>query len=530
MLLTFVLTSMRAYPQLPTEAGSSTGRSVPPLWGNLHPGTGAVGFRTMFRYDSSRTWKSTRHYDGTFFPDFKGRPIQINLWYPASPGQSSTRMHFGDYVDQSAPQEFTEINAIMRQRGRDDAVGSVPRSEIPELRSAEMNAYRDAPWAKGSFPVILYFGGLNAPINSNAILAEYLASHGYVVASISLVGPSEEQTFQSRTADDLESSVRDMEFAWSVLQAELNIDTAKLGVIGHSVGAIEAAILGLRNADVSAVVGLDGTYGFQGMSGVLTGSYGYAPERMRAAFLDLRRAQGAQGNEPLDLRAIESFRHSDRTFITIEKMHHSDFTSFAMIGSQFHTPLPTGYALNGWNRETGRTGYQQACQILLSFLDGKLKSDSIALSGIDRLAKENKEISIKHLSAVPPPPSPLEAAALASTNGLEPAEQAFIASCADDDLASCMDENRFNSWGYNLLGQQRPRDALAVFQLNAWAHPHSANAQDSLADGYLSIHDKENAKAAVQRAIALAPTDQTLEPAAKSSFLSEEKAKLQKIE
>src|SRR5271154_1072684 len=43
-----------------------------------------------------------------------------------------------------------------------------------------------------------------------------------------------------------------------------------LAVIGHSVGAIEAVILGLRNADVSAVIALDGTYGFQGLSSVLT--------------------------------------------------------------------------------------------------------------------------------------------------------------------------------------------------------------------------------------------------------------------
>jgi hypothetical protein len=48
--------------------------------------------------------------------------------------------------------------------------------------------------------------------------------------------------------------------------------------------------------------------------------------------------------------------------------------------------------------------------------------------------------------------------------------------------------------GYNLLGQQRPKVALAVFQLNAWANPASANAQDSLVDGYLAVGDKENAK------------------------------------
>jgi len=315
-------------------------------------------------------------------------------------------MHFGDYVDQSAQEDFRELNTIMRQRNRDDAVSSVPRNEIPELQSAEMDAYRDAPWARGSFPAILYFGGLNAPINSNVILGEYLASRGYVVASISLLGPSDEQTFQSRSADDLESSVRDMEFAWSVLQTEPNIDKTKLGVIGHSVGAIEAAILALRNADVSAVIGLDGTYGFQGLSSVLTHSHGYAPQKMRAAFLDLRRAQGAQGDEPLDLSAIESFRHADRTFITSAKMHHSDFTSFAMIAAYFHTPLPTDSPLNGWNRETGRAGYQNACKIVLSFLDARVKSDSGALDEIDRLAKQNQELSVKHLTAVPPPPSP----------------------------------------------------------------------------------------------------------------------------
>ena len=522
--------SIRADAQLSTERRAPEQELVPPLWGNLPPGPYTVGFRTVFRYDGSRTWKSTRHYDGSFSPDLKGRPIQFNIWYPASPDPSSTKMHFGDYVDQSVQEGFGELNTIMRQRNRDDAVSSVPRNEIPELQSVEMSAYRDAPWARGRFPAILYFGGLNAPINSNVILGEYLASRGYVVASISLLGPSDEQTFQSRSADDLESSVRDMEFAWSVLQTEPNIDKTKLGVIGHSVGAIEAAILALRNADVSAVIGLDGTYGFQGSSSVLTHSHGYAPQKMRAAFLDLRRAQGAQGDEPLDLSAIESFRHADRTFITSAKMHHSDFTSFAMIAAYFHTPLPTDYPLNGWNRETGRAGYQNACKIVLSFLDAKVKSDSSALDEINRLAKQHQELSVKHLSAVPPPPSPLEAAAFAGTNGLEAAERAFIASCGEDNLNYCMDENRFNTWGYNLLGQQRPQDALTVFQLNAWAHPHSANAQDSLADGYLSVKDKQNAIAAGQRAIALAPTDQTLDESSKSSFLSDEKKKLQTIE
>jgi hypothetical protein len=126
--------------------------------------------------------------------------------------------------------------------------------------------------------------------------------------------------------------------------------------------------------------------------------------------------------------------------------------------------LPTSYPLNGWNRETGRAGYQKVCKIVLSFLDAKVKSDSNALGEIDRLAGQKEEVSVQHLGAFAPPPSPLEAAVLANTNGLEAAKQALITSCGEDNLTCCMDADRFNTWGYNLLDQRRSKDALAVFQ------------------------------------------------------------------
>jgi len=51
----------------------------------------ASEFRTVFRYDDSRTWKSTRSYDDAFSPYINGRPIQINLWSPASASTSDIR-------------------------------------------------------------------------------------------------------------------------------------------------------------------------------------------------------------------------------------------------------------------------------------------------------------------------------------------------------------------------------------------------------------------------------------------------------
>jgi Flp pilus assembly protein TadD len=75
---------------------------------------------------------------------------------------------------------------------------------------------------------------------------------------------------------------------------------------------------------------------------------------------------------------------------------------------------------------------------------------------------------------------------------------------------------------------QRANDALAVFELNAWAHPSNANLQDSLSDGFSAVGDKENARNAVQRAIDLAPSDSSFDSnQARAAFLTEEKEKLQ---
>jgi tetratricopeptide (TPR) repeat protein len=277
------------------------------------------------------------------------------------------------------------------------------------------------------------------------------------------------------------------------------------------------------------VIALDGTYGFQGLSTVLTQSYGYAPEKMRAAFLDLRRAPGAQGNEPIDLSVVESFRHADRTFITIEKMHHSDFTSFAMVGAYFHTALDTNYPLNGWNRETGRAGHERVCRIVLAFVEAKLKMEAGGMTALGHEVHQAGGATLREEAAAPPPPSPLESAALAAAKGIDATEKIFVNSCGQLGVMGCLDADRFNTWGYTLFGQNRPKDALALFQLAAWAHPQSANAQDSLADGYMAVGDNESAKRSIERAIALAPNDPALDQAAKAQFVSEESTKLVKF-
>jgi hypothetical protein len=135
-LLCFAAAPTCSYGQAGIVMAESGAPSAPPLWGNLRAGSHEVGFRTLFLYDRSRTWKPTRTYGGTFSLDLAGRPIQVNVWYPALADRSAKKMAFADYVDQTAPDAFGKLNETMRQRNRDDAMGSVPRCEIPALQSA----------------------------------------------------------------------------------------------------------------------------------------------------------------------------------------------------------------------------------------------------------------------------------------------------------------------------------------------------------------------------------------------------------
>lgn len=68
-------------------------------------------------------------------------------------------------------------------------------------------------------------------------------------------------------------------------------------------------------------------------------------------------------------------------------------------------------------------------------------------------------------------------------------------------------EGPVNVLGYELSQAGRHDDAIAVFRLNTELHPDSANAWDSLSDGYLAAGRNEEAHAAVRRVLELLPAD-----------------------
>lgn len=505
--------------------------SPSPLWDALRPGPFAVGFRTIYRFDLTRTWRRTRPYAHPFAPDLNGRPIRVSVWYPAMLNGNSRQMRYEDYLKTGKEKEFADLDKILEARDRLIAGLSVPPDRLRDLMATRMNAFNDAPPAAGRYPLVLHFGGLDDASTINLfVLAEFLASHGYVVATVPLLGPTNERTPQTRTPADIERTITDLEFAWSILRKEPNIDETKLGVTGHSLGGIEALLFGMRNMNVSAVVGLDGTYGFAGDSVKLLTSFpDYAPPRMRAALLDLRRPDGDQGST-LDLGAEHAFHYSDRYFITLKGMHHSDFTSFAMVAEKFHLGNSPGYVDKfGWTRETGYQGYQVVCAIVLDFFNEKLKGDS---SSAQRLIADVTSATggvFKHEAGLPAPPSASDFAALISTQGLDAATAIVDRYRRDVPDEHIVDQDVLNSMGYTLIGEQQFSAAIGVLRLVTYAYPNSANAQDSLADAYIAAGQKDLARQALQKALKLLPADSSLSEESKKSMAKIEQTKLEQL-
>jgi len=87
------------------------------------------------------------------------------------------------------------------------------------------------------------------------------------------------------------------------------------------------------------------------------------------------------------------------------------------------------------------------------------------------------------------------------------AAQLYRETHARDPQALVSPEFAVNLLAYDRLQAGDKEDAIELFKVNTDAHPASANAQDSLSDGYLAAGQKELALAAEEKCVELLPGD-----------------------
>ena len=499
----FILFGMLLITFLPASAFA---QSEFPLWGKLEAGRYQVGYRTVFARDQSRT------YDVDFGASLKranntGRPVQISIWYPATVDSKAKRMSFSDYVYLLASEEtfgpvtgeqklIAKQKLIMHLKWWTSQTASMER--VDQLMTVSTGAYKDAAPMQGTekFPLILLAQGAHQSSFYHSILAEYLASHGFVVATSPSMGMT--SRLMPATLKGGETQARDVEYILAFMNDQPYVDQSRIAVTAFSFGGVAASLVQMRNARVRAVLSLDSVMGFGRFTPIIKQSAYFDLTRANVPYMHMMPQEG----NGFDLTYLESLKYAPMSVLKFKGLAHFDFSSLGVFENRIF-PVPSDHAT------TIQNGYEIVCKYALNFFKGFLKDDREALAFIKRSPEENGipaglVVASTRMSSDAVPTSE-QFGNLILTQGVETALRQLNEIRKADPANSLLEEQALNNLGYQLIFLGRVKDAIDIFKLNVELYPKSFNVYDSLAEGYMINGDKDLAIKNYELSLSLNP-------------------------
>jgi tetratricopeptide (TPR) repeat protein len=457
------------------------------LWGKLTPGPHAVGFQIMFRRDSSRPYKPKRDYQGNPIAGDRSRPIQISIWYPTSSAGTATQVTFQDYIYQTASEETgsepteqqkqSALNAFKNQWVRQAADDNI-RSAL----TTKTMAWRDAAPLKTHFPLILIAPSsrLSSPVGI-AILAEYLASHGYVVASSPGMGLTSRQV--SFNSVGTLTQMQDMQFILANLRSFPAVDPDKLAVIGFSFGGLAGSLLSMYNGDVDAFVSLEtaaaNNYGYS----VLFQNPLYDPSLLRVPVLHFT---AQEVNEASNDSFLRSIKYAPLTQVKLKGMTPGDFSSFSMIVPMIPVPPPS----EGQPRADNRIGYETICRYTTQFLNAHVKKDQQADAFLKRAPEQNglpAGVAILETRAgLKIPPSEEEFVKILREKGLPAAAAIHKETREKDPDFDIFEPDTLVEIAREYSEQKKTNDAIDLLTFTSEAYPNDSATYELLGTIYMN--------------------------------------------
>jgi len=380
----------------------------PPLWGKLSPGSYAVGFKSFWQLDYARRYQMTFEDKTAYAPGKAPRPILINIWYPAKPTSNAKPMQHRDYLDiPSTDPMLARFSAKLVEYDRGVITKELLGKPAKELNDQEKQvleqfldtptaSIRNAPPKEGKFPLVIYHSGNGSSFEDNAVLCEFLASHGYVVFGSAFQEPSG----ASFNVDN--GNIRDFEYLIGYAHQLSNVDWNHIGVIGHSAGA--HAVLTYRaqsHCAADAIVSLDTTQDYYSLADnrwePMTTTVVKNTKNMTGPLLMV-------ANPHAFFELADSLSFARRYYFTIKDLDHNDFISQGCIANELRyrlryptsakassDPMPAEQAKEKAHVEAVRTAYEALCDYVLHFLDAELKDDP---TGKAFLAKQYRDTKL----------------------------------------------------------------------------------------------------------------------------------------
>ncbi len=482
--------------------GSGTALSqLPPFQFLQKPGAYPVGLKVVNEYDSSRKFPATP--DPLKAPTQQGdRPLQTLIWYPALQSRNKP-MTVGDYVALAD----TEVHFDTPDREHNKW-----RGRLKSSFGISVWAVRDSKPVEERFPIIIYAPSDSSIAWENADLCEYLASHGYVV----LASPSMGASSRDMTDDlaGINTQALDISFLVSYARSLPNTDSSSVAVVSFSWGGISSLFAAARDSHIQVLAEMDGSMRYY--PGLVANAGDIRPDRLKTPLLfftandmsyieDLDNYHGPS-NDRTGRSVLNAWTHADLTTVNMVGMSHPEFCSMFQRMKNAVTFAEDQVA--DYGREDANTSYSSVALYVLQFLNAYVKRDASAKAFLARTPAENGVP--KHIMEIRyRPGSFAETMQSAARRGEESAWKAFQNFAADPMHRYVKgEEQMINRLGYAFIQEKDPSSAVALFKVNTKGYPNSANAWDSLGDGYEATNDIRAARAAYSRSVELNPSNE----------------------
>lgn len=463
----------------------------------LAPGPFRVGFRLIETSDASRSFPLPGADRAAT------RPMRIYLWYPAQP-TASAPMEFDDYVLLALGDFRPAALPVPLARGLAPAA-------LRDLRAAPVGAVRDAPDGPGRYPVLIFGQGLffESPV-ANFLLCEYLASHGYVVAACPLRGTL--TRLVNINVEDVETEVRDMEFAAAEAGRLPFADPGRTGVIGFDLGGMAGLLLAMRDLRVGAFLSLDSGILDRHYTGLPATHPQYREERFGVPWMHMTQARFIR--TAADRSAMPSLferkAYGQSYLVHVPTTNHGDFSSYGALGIAAVGP---GY----WSAPLGGDAkplYERLCAAALAFFDGSLKGERGGLDALVRAGAQppsGTSFRIEYKEGRPAPPSEAALVDLIIDKGIAAARPEIERLRESHAGTTLIAENVLDWLGSHFLyWWGREDESIGVFELEVFLYPGSWSARASLGEAFAARGRTDEAVRNYRKALELDPKNEAV--------------------
>ena len=337
------------------------------------PGMHSVGVRYVKQYDRTRPFSPEGGVLASLFSrkDSRGRPLQTVIWYPAEKGGQPVR--YDDYLQLAGWETDLERSPAERTRTVNAWLHMVTESrrdaQVASERRRVMWAVRDAAPKAGKFPVLIYAPSINNTAFENADIAEYLASHGYIVIAAPSVGLKGRWIKKDLMHAELQAG--DIRFLIDYAGTLPQADMTRVAVAGFSWGGLSNILAAAKDARIKALVCLDGAVRYYN---TIVEQARYArPEKLSTPLLFLAQRPASmefnvRHKEDMSGSFISRMTNADVYLLTLNPMEHVHFGS-----AYVRLDDPAEY--KEYTADEVSFAYSLGARYILHFLNAYLKND-----------------------------------------------------------------------------------------------------------------------------------------------------------